>query len=364
MSTAAQSVLVFRALMLGDLLCATPALRALRHGLPGAHIAFLGLPWAAGLCARLASVDEFIEFPGWPGLPEREPADVRTLLRFLSSVRQRHFDLALQMHGSGAIVNPLLLSLGARRTAGFASGAHWPYTNGAVHQADAANFTEWPTRGTEVERLLTLTDHLGLPRQGEHLDFPLLPQDHDEAEPLCQGLGGRPLALVHAGSQLPSRRWPPERFAAVADALADAGLAVALTGTMAEAGLTRAVAGAMRAPALDLAGQTTLWTLGALVERAALVVCNDTGISHMAAALGTPSVVVASGGDAPRWSPADATRHRMFWHDLPCRPCTHAHCPIGHPCALAVGVAEVRDEALRLVARPASTTPPNLAGTR
>ena len=343
-------VLVFRALMLGDLLCATPALRALRHGLPGAHIALLGLPWAAGLCARLSSVDEFIEFPGWPGLPEREPADGRTLLRFLSDVRERHVDLALQMHGSGAIVNPLLMSLGARHTAGFASGAHWPHSE---HQDDAANFTEWPTRGTEVERLLRLTDHLGLPRQGEQLDFPLLPQDRAEAEPLIAPLAGphgKAFALVHAGSQLPSRRWPPERFAAVADALADAGLAVALTGTMAEAGLTRAVAGAMRAPAFDLAGLTTLWTLGALVERAAGVVCNDTGISHIAAALGTPSVVVSSGGDAPRWSPADGSRHRVFWHDLPCRPCTHTHCPIGHPCALAVGVAEVRQAALRTVA--------------
>ena len=362
MTTAAQSVLVFRALMLGDLLCATPALRALRHGLPGAHIALLGLPWAAALCARLSTVDEFIEFPGWPGLPEREPADVRTLLRFLSDVRERHFDLALQMHGSGAIVNPLLLSLGAHHAAGFASGAHWPHTAGAADQADeadAANFTEWPTQGTEVERLLKLTDHLGLPRQGEQLDFPLLPQDRAGADALCHSLGGRPLAgepgrafaLVHAGSQLPSRRWPPERFAAVADALADAGLAVALTGSVAEAGLTRAVAGAMRAPALDVAGQTTLWTLCALVERAALVVCNDTGISHMAAALSTPSVVVSSGGDAPRWSPADGTRHRVFWHDLPCRPCSHAHCPIGHPCALAVGVAEVRDSALQMAAR-------------
>lgn len=331
--TAPQRIAVFRALMLGDLLCATPALRALRQAHPAARITLVGLPWARALARRLSSVDDFLEFPGWPGLPERPTDGSPAMAAFLATMRTRRFDLLLQLHGGGPIVNPLLAQCGAKRLVGFA-----PQTEG--------DFIAWPHRGTEVERLLTLTDHLGAPRCGSQLDFPLRDHDRELAERLCLPLGNERFAVVHPGAQLPSRRWPPERFAAVADSLAREGLAIVLTGSPAEAPLTRAVAAAMKAPALDLAGRTSLWTLGALVEWAAQVVCNDTGISHVAAALGTPSVVISSGGDALRWAPADRTRHQVLWHDLPCRPCAHRVCPIGQACALGVGVGEVRTLAL------------------
>lgn len=342
-------VVVFRALMVGDMLCATPALRALRHGLPDAHIALVGLPWARAWVERLASVDEFIEFPGWPGLPERSPADARSRLDFLLELGARDFDLALQLHGSGAIVNTLTAAFGARLNAGF-----WT-RGGSAPACDAMRFLPWPEAGTEVERLLALTDHLGLPRQGLQLDFPLCDDDRAQAHDLLQADGVAPTGasgaqrwvLVHPGSQWPSRRWPVERFAAVADRLAEQGCHIALTGGPGEVELTRAVAQAMKAPARDLAGRTSLWSLGALVERASLVVCNDTGISHVAAALRTPTVVVSSGSDVRRWSPDDALRHVVLWHDMPCRPCNHAVCPIDNACAQAVEPAAVERVALR-----------------
>lgn len=349
-------VLVFRALMLGDLLCATPALRALRAGLPDARISLVGLPWARELAERLPSVDEFVEFPGWPGLPERTPAEAAQRQQFIAGLRERQFGLALQLHGSGAIVNALVSSFGARHTAGFNHAEGW------TPAADAALFTDWPETGTEVERLLALTDHLGLPRRGLALDFPLQDTDRDAAAALCRGLGDRPLAIVHAGAQLPSRRWPLERFGEIADALAEAGLAVVLTGGADERELVDELARQLQAPALNLVGSTSLWTLGALVERARVVVCNDTGISHVAAALGTRSVVVASGGDVARWAPADTRRHAVLWHDVPCRPCAHAQCPIGHPCALGVAVADVRAAALRAADVAPPSTGITLAG--
>lgn len=335
-------VAVLRALMLGDLLCATPALRALREALPGAHVTLVGLPWAQALASRLGTVDDFVAMPGWPGLPEQPVADHATRRRFVAAMRARRFDWAIQLHGSGPVVNPLVAAFGARRTAGFALPGGWR------PEADAANFADWPETGTEVERLLALTDHLGVPRQGTALDFPVDGTDRETAAALWRPLRGQPFAVVHAGSQLPSRRWPAARFAAVADGLADAGLGIVLTGSPAEAPLVRLVAEQMRHPALDLTGRTTLWTLGALVERASVVVCNDTGISHVAAALGTPSVVVASGSDVARWAPADATLHRVFWHDVPCRPCAHPVCPYaGHPCAAGVAVEPVLHAALQ-----------------
>ena len=72
-----------------------------------------------------------------------------------------------------------------------------------------------------------------------------------------------------------------------------------------------------------------------------MLVCNDTGVSHVAAALRVPSVVVACGSEVSRWAPADAALHRVLAKPAPCRPCAHAECPVGHGCALALTVEEV-----------------------
>jgi ADP-heptose:LPS heptosyltransferase len=197
-----------------------------------------------------------------------------------------------------------------------------------------------------VLRWLRLLEHAGAPSKGTQLEFPLAEQDQREFQLLR--LADLPYAVVHAGSQLPSRRWPLERFAEVADALAAEGLRVVLTGSRAEASLTARLRAAMREPAIDLAGRTSLGALAAVIGRARLLVSNDTGVSHIAAAMQTPSVIVASGSDPTRWAPLNRELHRVLSHDVDCRPCAHYDCPIGHPCALGVTVDEVLAEAWRL----------------
>jgi ADP-heptose:LPS heptosyltransferase len=345
-----QHIAVFRALKLGDLLCATPALRALHAGRgdggPTTHVTLIGLPWAEALAQRLDSVDDFVTFPGHPQLPERSCSPER-LMRFIGKMRRRRFDLALQMHGSGTIVNPLVGAFGARRSAGFRPGM-------AEEDLEVAGLDQtlpWPQHGTEIERCLALTDALGCPRRGLQLDFPLHGPDRAAARALLNEAGCvQPYVIVHAGSQWPSRRWLPERFAAVADALAGSGLQVVLTGTQGEAGLVAAVRSAAAHPLIDLCGRTDLFTLGALVEAARLVVCNDTGISHVAAAVKTPSVVISCGSEVPRWAPLDRHLHRVRWMAAPCRPCGHLRCPTQHECATGVEPTPVIDTALELLA--------------
>ena len=359
---AIERIAVFRALMLGDLLCAVPALRALRRGFPLASITLIGLPWAAALAERLDCVDRFIEFPGHPSLPEKV-CDVRDLPGFFAEVQAQRFDLALQLHGSGPIVNPLVATFGARHSAGFVNDQAWR------PDADAACYAPWPERGPEILRMLALTDWLGLPRDGTHLELPLRPADREAARALLQhGVSSGSYVCIHAGAQLPSRRWPIERFATVANRLAAQGETIVLTGTEAEAAQVAALSAAIEFPTVNLAGRTSLWTLGALIEGAALVICNDTGISHVAAAVGTPSVVIASGSDVARWAPLDATRHRVLWQPMVCRPCSHAVCPIGHGCATAIGVDEVLQAAaaqrrVGRASRAASPKPVHVAFT-
>jgi ADP-heptose:LPS heptosyltransferase len=340
-----ERVAVFRALMLGDLLCAVPALRALKAGLPGASVCLVGLPWARQLAQRLACVDEFIDFPGHPGLPE-VACDTRQWPDFLAQVQSRRFDLALQMHGSGEVVNPLVSLFGARCTAGFARPGVWR------PPADEALYCEWPDQGHEIDRMLALTDHLGLPRRGRHLDFPLTAEDRQDLRQAWPGIdAARPYVCVHAGAQLPSRRWDPRRFAEVADQVASLGRTVVLTGAGTEAGLVADVQACMSRPAVNLCGRTTLWTLGALIEEAEAVVCNDTGVSHVAAALSRPSVVISCGADTARWAPLDHALHQVLAAAVPCRPCAWRECPLEtHDCAGAITPAQVMARVSRLLA--------------
>ena len=337
-----QRIAVFRALQLGDLLCTVPALRALRKAAPHAQITLVGLPWAAGFVERYRMfVDDFIAFPSYPGMPETEAQpQALPLPRFYAEARAREFDLALQLHGSGGLTNPLTLAMGARRTAGFyLAGEPCP---------DPGTFALWDSSEHEVLRYLRLLSLLGVASAGAQLEFPLRSEDHAELARALPGLEPGSYVCIHPGARLPSRRWPPERFARVADGLAADGWNVIVTGAADERALTAAVIATMQAPAIDLTGHTSLGALAALLAGARLLVCNDTGVSHVAAAVGAPSVVVCSGADPGRWAPLDRERHRVLYADVPCRPCAHQVCPIGHPCATGVASASVLASAAAL----------------
>ncbi len=303
-----QRVVVLRALKLGDLFCAVPAFRALRMAWPKAEIILLGLPWAQTFVERYRNyLDGFRVFPGFPGLPvpEREP-DIAGIPAFLRDMQAERFDLAIQLHGSGPFVNPLVVLLGARRAAGFyLPGDYCP---------DAELFCPWPERGREVQRLLRLVEFLGLPTQGEHLEFPLRREDFRalEALPGTEQLQAGDYVCLHPGASVAERRWPVEWFAAVGTALARRGLRLVLTGSEGEANLTAALARALEAPVLNLAGRTDLGSLAALLSRVRLLVCNDTGVSHIADALNVPSIVLSTGDNPERWGPADRRLHRVF----------------------------------------------------
>jgi ADP-heptose:LPS heptosyltransferase len=155
-------------------------------------------------------------------------------------------------------------------------------------------------------------------------------------------------ACVHPGARSATRRWPVERFAEVADGLSEHGLRVVLTGSGEEQELTRAVSDRMKAPAVDLAGELDLGGMAAIIADARLLVSNDTGVSHLASALGVPSVIVFSASDPARWAPLDRARHRCVLPVVEGRiPCGHPGCHTDRPCSLSIPAEpvwrEVRD---------------------
>jgi ADP-heptose:LPS heptosyltransferase len=241
--------------------------------------------------------------------------------------------------------NPVVGLLGARRQAGYyAAGAWCP---------DPATCLAWGEPEHEVMRYLRLMQWLGCSGSDPALEFPF--EDTDRAA--MRALGPLPPAgryvCIHAGARMPSRRWPASRFGQVADGLAARGWRVVLTGSPQERAIADEVLCNMATPALDLTGRTTLGALALLISRAGLLVSNDTGVSHLAAASGTPSVIVSSGADPGRWAPLDHARHRVLFAPAACRPCAFEACPIGHPCALDLSAEQVLDAALAMSERGA-----------
>jgi ADP-heptose:LPS heptosyltransferase len=319
-------IAVIRALALGDMLCAVPAFRALRARFPDAHITLIGLPWAAELVERFPTyLDELVEFPGFPGIPEM-PVDPGRSTAFVAAMRERPFDLVVQLQGDGTVINEFAVLLGARQVAGFVPG-----DAGAPTPRETDIWLPYPARGHEIDRLLALALALGGPVD-DRLEFPVTGADRAEAAQLIAeaGTDTGPFVVVHPGGSRPDRRWPAERFAAVADALAEHGFDIVLTGTAREGDVTAAVRSAMRSHATDLAGRTSIGSLAAVLDGARLVVTNDTGVSHLAAAIGADSVTIFTASDRERWMPRGAGRHLAVGAGIPDGGIGRVDVPVDH----------------------------------
>jgi len=300
-------IAILRALQLGDLLCMIPAVRAIRKAYPHADITLLGLPGKEDFVERFSHYfNGFLTFPGWPGLPEQEVIPSR-VTGFLLHAQQQQYDLVLQMQGSGTYTNDCCFLLDGRITAGLRAAGVW-----APNEQLFPLMTE---SEHEILRLLKIVQALDIPIDGTTLEFPISPDEYAGTETIMDSLQLEPgkYICIHPGARDPRRRWPAANFAAIGDALAASGHTILITGSEEEGALTAAVAEQMQSPAIDLvehAGQTTIGEMAALIQRSQLLLSNDTGVSHIAAALNVPSVIIFSNySDPGRWAPLDQSLH-------------------------------------------------------
>lgn len=295
---------VFRALQLGDMLCVIPAIRSLRSAYPDAEIILLGLPWAKSFTERFSKYfDGFIHFPGYRGLPE-QPFDEDAYQQFLIDINQERFDLILQMQGNGTIVNEMIAQYGAKYTSGYKLKGHYAPDNGL--------YIEYPDYGSEIERHLLLMEFLGIPSKGDQLEFPLTQADTKALDQLQLGIEPGRYICIHPGSRGAWRQWPVEHFAALADFCSEQGYQIVITGTKEEAGIVQSVIDNMKGEAINTAGKTSMGAVAALIKDAAMLISNCTGVSHIAAAFGTPSIVISMDGEPERWGPINKELHHTI----------------------------------------------------
>jgi ADP-heptose:LPS heptosyltransferase len=305
-----KKIAVFRALQLGDMLCAIPAIKALRYAYPDAEILLVGLPWAKSLTERFDNYfNGFINFPGYPGLPE-QPLNPAAFTEFLATVQNQKFDLAIQIQGNGSVINPMVEIFGAKYTAGYSKEGHYAPDNGL--------FMPYPEHGHEIERHLSLMAFLGIESQSTELEFPLSVNDYNALDELNLDIAPKGYVCIHPGSRGAWRQWPVQYFASLADYCIEQGFKAVITGTKDEADIIHAVISHMRHEPINTAGKTTMGAVGVLIQNAAMLISNCTGVSHIAAAYKTPSIVISMDGEPERWGPMDKRVHRTInWLQSP-----------------------------------------------
>jgi len=321
----------------GDVVMATPALRALRAGFPDARIT---VQIRAGLAPLLA---------GAPWLDETLPVrshrqGLRATWAEGRALRGRGFDLGVCLPDS---LSSALLMRAARvaRVMGYGRGLRRPLLHRAVPPLRAPDGSRWVARERHV---LGLAAALGCPADDTRLALFVTPEEAHEAEAALAERGvpaDAPLAALAPGASYgPSKCWPPEHFARVADALAERGLQPVLVGAPEERGLAAAVARHARVAPCDLVGAIGLGALKAVLRRARLLVCNDAGARHVAVAFGVP-VVCVMGPTSLAKTNLNLERVRVLTADVGCRPCYHRVCPVDHRCMTRIGPERVLEAA-------------------
>lgn len=277
-------IVVLRPNALGDYVFALPALHALRDSYPDARITLLGKPWHAGfLHGRPGPVSDVIVMPPLPGVgaPPDGPMP-ESARQLVATLRNMRIDLAVQMYGGGTYSNAFVASLGATVSIGAA-------TPGAPALDRTIAYSRLANRRLELLQIAALAG--ACPRLVSP-ELEVTATDRAMADQILPHLAGARLVVVHPGASDPRRCWPPAGFAAVADALADAGAQIVISATEAEADTARAVVQHMRHRPINLTGRLPLPGLCGLLDRAELIVSNDTGPLHLALALGKPAVGV------------------------------------------------------------------------
>lgn len=332
---------------IGDAVMTIPALRELRRVLPAAHITLATRPWAEGLFRDADFLDDILIYDR----PRRSP---RAVLRQMREWRRRSFDLAV-------------LFQNAFEAALIAAAARVPLRVGYDTDARRSLLTHplalpsWRSARHEVFYYLNITGELerllyGAARVEEHGPRFMLKVSEErrvEAKSILGAHGAQEhrsiIALCPGSTNSRAKRWPAERYAALADRfIEEMNADVLLVGARDEIEVSREVTSRMRHKPIMLTGETDLAQLTAVLSLVDLLVTNDTGPAHIAAALERPTLVIFGPTD-PRTTRPFSKSAELIRRPPDCAPCMLRDCPIDHRCMTAITHEEVYARALAMI---------------
>jgi len=343
-------ILIIKPSSFGDVIHTLPVLNGLRQRFGDAHISWLVSTACSELLKGHPALDEIIPFDrkhyGRIGRSWRATLD---FIRFVRELRERKFDLVLDLQGlfrSGF----LTWASGASKRMGFA----------ATRECAGIFYTDrvvLPDKDMHaVDRNYLFGKLLGFDDVPIAFDLPIQPQARDVvARKLADGgvKTNEPYALIAPGTRWETKRWPTEFFAQVADAIqSEHGLAVVLVGAPDEVDVAKRVQQLAVEPVVNLAGQTSLPEMIAMVADAAIVVMNDTGPMHLAMALNKPLVAIY-GPTNPSWTGPYRKCDSAIWLNVECSPCRYkrlSQCPFGQCCMQQLSPDRVMERVAKVLA--------------
>jgi len=346
----AKRVCLYRIGNIGDTACAIPAMHAIRRAYPAAHLTLLTSPGKADS----VGAPELLEGVGWIDemlvYHAEDIATARGRLDLMRNLRARRFDVWIELPVVAASLTRLIRNLAVARSADARWGFGWRYEPRFAAPAQSA-FVDFPD---EVERLLEIVRAGGFTADGS--DFPLELSDSNRrtVDDLLEraGLAAAESTIAFApGAKLEPNRWPAERFIEVGSSLAARGNRIVVLGGGSDAPLCERIAKAIGRNAASLAGKTTVRESCEVLTRCAMLICNDSGVQHLAAAVGTPCVSLFTRREFPgMWWP-HGPQHEVLMKSVECHTCFLDVCPHDNKCIKAISVDDVMAAAGRVRAR-------------
>lgn len=334
-TVAIQRILVMSCTAIGDTLLSTPAIRSLRQCYPWARIVLLVNAPYHGLFANNPDIDELIDYHG----------GYRRFVRLALALRRERFDLVAILHANEPQATPLA----------YLSGARWRFKlpNNSRFRfllSNQQSVKKWGDFTHGIDQRLAVATLAGASESDKHM---ILPVTAEAAKAVTDWLRQKhgitaeeSVIGFQVGASTASRRWRPERYAELAQRLLTAkpGLRIVVTGSPQERALADTVAGIVNDPRLVVtAGELPLPKMPALVQRFACLVTPDTGIMHMAIAVGTPIIGLFAAAHWHGSGPTtDLDRHIVIQKHRTCEPCLGKRCPYSAPpCMDNITVDEV-----------------------
>jgi len=318
---------------IGDVVMTLPALTAIRMTWPGARLFVLAKPWVADLYRRSSDVDEVILFEE-PGCH----AGLKGKQRLAAELRQHRFDCAILLQNAieAAIIARLA---GIPLRAGYNTDGRGFLLTHSVGRTSAILGVH------QIDYYLEMVRALGCLPAGLSVQLRPGVDDAGVSEKIFDESGiqaGHPLIGLAPGAAFgPAKKWFPARFAAVLDRLIDdTGAQAILFGSDGDRDSTSEVLRSARHPLIDIAGRTTLAEAIALISRCNLFISNDTGLMHIAGALGIPTVAIF-GSTNPKTTSPMGESSIVIHKDVSCSPCLKPVCATDFRCMDLIGVDEV-----------------------
>jgi len=326
---------------IGDVVMSLPAVSSVRRTFPRARIAVLAKPWVADLYRACPDIDDVIVFQS-PGRHD----GIGGKIGLAGELRKERFDLALLLQNA---IEAALIAwrAGIPLRAGYNSDCRGPLLTHSVQRTRAIR------RVHQIDYYLEMVRALGFTTAGKDIRIAPGNDARAAAEKIIAGKGIRAenllIGVAPGANYGPAKMWFPERFAAVADRLANEWSAkVVLFGSAGDRERTKRVQRYATHSLVDLAGETSLSEVIALIARCNLFISNDSGLMHLAGALGVPLVAIF-GSTNPATTSPPGTESRVIHSDVPCSPCLKKECPTDFRCMDLIGVDEVYDAATGLL---------------